>query len=62
MERCEVSLHIQSGVQSECGKISTRKTPNMNTFHTVLGEESSSNTLIRKRMRTGEETSTTEKQ
>ena len=26
-----VSLHIQS----ECGKISTRKTPNTNTFHAV---------------------------
>ena len=30
-ERYGVSLHMQS----ECGKIQTRKTPNTNTFHAV---------------------------
>ena len=30
-ERCGVSLHIQS----ECEKMKTRITPNMDTFHTV---------------------------
>ena len=30
-ERYSVSLHIQS----ECGKVQTRKSPNANTFHTV---------------------------
>ena len=32
MERNEVSLHIQS----ECGKIRTRKTPNTDTFYAVI--------------------------
>ena len=31
-ERCGVSLRIQC----ECGKTRTRKTPNTNTFHTVI--------------------------
>ena len=32
IERCGVSLHIQS----ECGKIRTRKTSNMDTFYAVF--------------------------
>ena len=34
-ERYGVSLHIQS----ECGKILTRKTPNKDTFHAVRRQE-----------------------
>ena len=37
-ERCKVSLHIQS----ECGKIRTRITPNTVTFYAVRGSNSSS--------------------
>ena len=52
-ERCMKSVHIRSfaspyfptfalkteryGFKSECGKIQTRKTPNIYTFHTVEG-------------------------
>ena len=34
MERYSVSLRIQS----ECGKMRTRKTPNTDTFHVAVGE------------------------
>ena len=32
-----VSNKVNSNIQSECGKLWTRKTPNTETFHEVMG-------------------------